>query len=159
MNGTTVEIRHPGPPVHWCRTHNRTEDTGRAHLVCLGCGHVYRSAGALRRSYRVLAARVTWADLIDGPPARASSRHYRTEALIEVRTILDAVAAQVGMIVLLVQWFLYRTASGQPSPAATPVILVAAVLSGPVVLALTSRVSSAIDAGERRWIADGRPAA
>lgn len=35
-----------------CHIHNVDEPDDRAYQVCLECGHVYRTAGALRRDYR-----------------------------------------------------------------------------------------------------------
>ena len=72
-------------------------------------------------------------------------------------TILDVTATLVALMMIAVQFALYRAASGRPSAAALPLIIVVAVLTAPAILLLLSRVSSAVESAERRWIAAGRP--
>jgi len=82
---------------------------------------------------------------------------YRAPAAAELGTILDATGLLVMIVIIEVQLFLFATAMGRPIGAATPIILITAAMTAPSVLVLMTRVSSAVDSAERRWIAAGRP--
>lgn len=45
------EIADDCAQVH-CHVHNVDERDDNAYICCIECGHVYRTAGALRRAYR-----------------------------------------------------------------------------------------------------------
>lgn len=51
-----------------CHIHNVDESDNGAFQVCLECGHVYQTAGALRRDYRRAYWRVARDDRFDRTP-------------------------------------------------------------------------------------------
>lgn len=51
-----------------CHIHNVDEPDNGAYQVCLECGHVYRTAGSLRRAFR----RESWRVARDDPFSRES---------------------------------------------------------------------------------------
>lgn len=85
-------------------------------------------------------------------------RAYQAPAIAELRGLLDLTSTSVMVTFLLVQWMLWRVASGRPSPLALPLVLVSAVLTTPAILIYSTRIGTAIEASEKRWHEAGSPA-
>lgn len=83
---------------------------------------------------------------------------YQRRAIDLMRSTLDAIAALTLLTMWAVQWLIYRAATGHPDANTLVYIVLLAVATGPVALILTSRISSEVDAAERRWKAEGEPA-
>jgi hypothetical protein len=87
-------------------------------------------------------------------------RQYQSPVIVEMQRVLDVTAAMTLALLLAVQVMLYRGATDPAAGALHPLMIVLpAVLMGPIILLTTLRVQSAVDAARARWTADGRPAA
>jgi uncharacterized membrane protein len=87
------------------------------------------------------------------PPA------YRGDVIPRMQSALDVAGVFMMLMILFVQWLMWRTALGQETPSTMTYILVPTVLLVPLMLILTSRVNSAVEDAERKWKAAGSPAA
>lgn len=55
-------------PMH-CHSHHVDEPDEPSYLICLECGHVYRTAGELRAAYRRI-----WSQITFGPSPTLQTR-------------------------------------------------------------------------------------
>jgi uncharacterized membrane protein len=83
---------------------------------------------------------------------------FRGPVYLELGAILDVTAIFVGLSVIEVQFLLFRAGTGRPTTMALPILLITTLLILPAVLLMLTRVNSAVEVAERRWIAAGRPA-
>ena len=84
---------------------------------------------------------------------------WRAPVMVEIRGLLDLTSAAVMVTMLIVQWSLWQTARGTPSPLSIPLVMISTVAIAPMVLIYSSRIGTAIAAADKRWRASGSPTA
>lgn len=84
-------------------------------------------------------------------------REFQAPVIAELRGMMDVVSVGVVVTILVVQWLLWRVATGHVAQGALTFALIAAALILPAVLLFLSRVNRAVDQAERTWReAEGR---
>lgn len=106
-----------------------------------------------------LPRRPHWFNFPDKDRFLRLPERFRPPVLDAMRATLDITAGVGHLPLLLVQYLLWQTAIGHPSGSGVVFVLVAGVFIGPVILITVGRVTAATDEAERRWKAEGSPAA
>lgn len=83
-------------------------------------------------------------------------RSYQTPVIAVMQSTLDLTSLLVMVVMGLVQVMMWRAAHGATDRVLHVVMLIVPVVLGPTILLSVSRVSTAVDAAERRWREDER---
>jgi hypothetical protein len=78
-------------------------------------------------------------------------REYQGEAIARMLTALHVISAMTMAVLFSAQWMLWRVAHGHPEGGGLVLLVLGGVLTGPIGLLMVSRVSTAVEAAERRW--------
>ena len=76
---------------------------------------------------------------------------YRGEVIQCMQQTMDVIATLTIAVMAFVQYTLWQLAHGRPMSNALPIILISTVVFLPVALVMTSRVSRATEAAEKKW--------
>ncbi len=78
-------------------------------------------------------------------------REYQGDTIVRMQATMDIIAGFTMLVLFAVQVVLWRTAMGHPSKNTLPFLMVGTIVFLPLALVLTSRVSAAANAAEKKW--------
>lgn len=99
----------------------------------------------------VLRREPKWFNFPDKERFLRLPKEYHPPVIEWMQLTMDAVGIILSLTMLAVQWLLWRSAIGEPQGLGLALILVSSVMTGPIVLILTTKVTEEVERQEKRW--------